>query len=200
MRTAPIGVLLLTLLLLAPLGCKRGAPASKVALMDRIVEALQAGDEAAFERLLFDGTRLPELCPSLDAAEREELIARFAKKREQAREDFETCLALVDWSSAKRLLLNLGRRHNRVHASCRADWLEYESSELFLGVGERVYKVSVRRPVALDGEFGLQQHIRCFAKPPDQKPADALAIRRGCPHLRWNRIVQADCAELAGTP
>ena len=198
MRWLPVACLLL--MVFWGLGCQRGAPASKVELMDRVVEALQAADEAAFRRLLLEPAELPALCPARDPATREALATRLAADREKALESFRDCLALVDWSAARRLALNLGRRANRKDAACRPEWHELESAELFLGVGERVYKVKVARPYALGGRFGLQRRIRCSAKPAPQTPERWLALDRGCPHPRWNRVVQADCAQLGGTP
>jgi len=153
----------------------RSAPRSKIELIDALDQRLRGQDAQ-----LPDGQPLVDDCRgrSEDAATpsmSESLLAALGE-----------CKALTDYKHARRLALNFGTREEPYDARC-AELLRLEKSELFYGVGDEVFKVTLHA-VALRGGYAVRA-LRCTKK--GGSPRDFDRLRVNCPGRPWFRVTQS---------
>lgn len=180
----------LSLALLSSLACSSHAADPKLALIERIDDALRHRDADALVAEVLTPDRALALCPSLPEAER-------AARRQEAAEDHAAavravaeCLAVGAWEDARPLALNYGARVHDPIAGCDPAYRTLEKSELYYGTRDKILKVTVHG--YLDGaKAGLVRALRCVVKDGDPREAERDFARVGtCRIGRWPAVSQ----------
>lgn len=164
-------------------------PKTKLALIQSVDSALRSGDAARLGEVFLDARAVAEHCPTQPAGST--LASELERDRERAAEAFAECLALVDWSQARYLVLNYGSRLMGADETCPG-WSRHESSELFYAVGDEVYKVKLGGARATPRGHALGGSIRCSKKcgsADDMLPA-AGRFGQPCPGQPWPVLTQ----------
>lgn len=164
-------------------------PKTKLALIQSVDSALRSGDAARLGEVSLDARAVDEHCPAQPAGST--LASELERGRERTAEGFAECLALVDWSKARYLVLNYGSRLMGADETCPG-WSRHESSELFYGVGDEVYKVKLGGARATPRGHALGGSIRCSKKggSADEMLQGAGRFGQTCPGQPWPVLTQ----------
>jgi hypothetical protein len=162
---------------------------TKLALIQFFDAALRAGDAARLGEVFLDARAVTSQCPAEQAGTT--LVDTVERDRQRAADAFAECLALVDWSNARPLVLNYGSKLLGADERCPA-WRRHESSELFFAVGDEVYKVKLNGAWATPRGHALGGSIRCSKKPGSADEMLRLSRRFGkpCPGQPWPVLTQ----------
>ncbi len=175
---------------LASLACSSRATDPKLALIDRIDDALRRSDAEALVAELMTPERALALCPTPPETERVARRKELADDHATAVRAVTECLAVGAWEDARPLALNYGSRVHDPAAGCDAAYRTLEKSELYYGTRDKVLKVTVHG--YLDGaKAGLARALRCVVKDGDPREAERDLARVGtCRIGRWPAVTQ----------
>jgi len=177
--------------LVSEFGCSSSHPDSKLELINRIDHALRAGSVKAFSQLLFDPNEVDTLCKELGPKERSALKQRLTKNRDRSLKAFTHCGGMVDWSKTERVALNYGyRSFGPVEKGCDGDWQGMENSELYYRLGDRGFKVDLRKPYQRGSHFGILRGFSCYKKPPEAQPTLFDRLPSPCRLGHWPWVTQ----------
>ena len=166
-------------------------PRTKMGLIMAVDEVLRTGDAKQLARLWLDAATLGRHCGRMAPDALAEPQQSFEDARRRAASHLADCLALTDWRPAERLALNYGSDVHDPPPGC--DLRSHEKSELYYGIGNSVFKVTMSGAVVIAGRHGLGGGLRCTKKRGSAADMRSFAARLGrrCPRLPWRAITQA---------
>ena len=181
-------VLALSFTLLPLFACSSRAADPKLALIDRIDDALRHRDTEALVAEILRPERALALCPTRPDEER--VAQKAAEEHSAAVRAVAECLAVGAWEDARPLALNYGARVHDPIAGCDTAYRTLEKSELYYGTRDKILKVTVHG--YLDGtKAGLVRALRCSVKAGDPREAERDFQSLGaCRIGRWPAVSQ----------